>query len=145
MNLPKVVKPRKKRLGHGGGSGKGFHTSSRGQKGQKARGKVHILFEGLKMKKSLLRRLPVQRGQDKFKPVSIKPIPVNLEALNVLKDGSNVDIKSLVEAGIVNEKDAKIYGVKILGSGKLEKKLTITLPVSKSAALKITKLGGKII
>lgn len=48
------------------GSGKGSHTSSHGQKGQKSRGKIHVLFEGMKMKKSLLKRLPLMRGKGKF-------------------------------------------------------------------------------
>lgn len=130
MKLVKIVARRSKRLGRGGGSGKGFHTSSRGQKGQKARRNIHILFEGLKMKKSLLRRLPMQRGKSKFKPNSKKPIIINLESLNVLPTGSTVDIKTLTKAGIVSEKEAKKYGVKILGKGKLTKKIKINLPMS---------------
>lgn len=57
----------KKRLGRGYGSGKGGHTSSRGQKGQKSRTKIHILFEGLKVKKSTLKKFPLLRGKGKFK------------------------------------------------------------------------------
>lgn len=49
------------------GSGKGSHTSGRGQKGQKSRSGLHILFEGIKTKKSFLKRLPLQRGKGKFK------------------------------------------------------------------------------
>lgn len=48
------------------GSGKGSHTTGRGQKGQKSKGKIHVLFEGMKMKKSLLKRLPLMRGKGKF-------------------------------------------------------------------------------
>ena len=66
MNLPKVVAKSKKRVGRGMGSGKGSHTSGRGQKGQKSNGDLHILFEGLKTKKSFLKRLPLQRGKGKF-------------------------------------------------------------------------------
>jgi len=58
----------KKRLGRGYGSGKGGHTSSRGQKGQKTRSKMHILFEGLKVKKSTLKKFPLLRGKGKFLP-----------------------------------------------------------------------------
>jgi len=137
MKVSKIVSPRKKRLGRGGGSGKGFHTVGRGVKGQKARSKVHVLFEGYKVKKSLLRRLPMQRGMGKFKRSSIKPLIINLEVLNLLPDGAKVDINSLVKAGIVKEKEAKTYGVKILGKGKLTKKLTINLPMSKSVAKKL--------
>lgn len=68
IRLPKVIKRSKKRVGRGVGSGKGSHTSGRGQKGQKSRGKVGVLFEGMKMKKSLLKRLPLMRGKGKFHP-----------------------------------------------------------------------------
>ncbi|OGY08339.1 MAG: hypothetical protein A2782_00750 [Candidatus Blackburnbacteria bacterium RIFCSPHIGHO2_01_FULL_43_15b] len=67
-SLPKIKSETKKRLGRGYGSGKGGHTSSRGQKGQKARGKIHPLFEGQKNKKSLIQRLPLLRGRGKLKP-----------------------------------------------------------------------------
>lgn len=68
MKLPKVVEKRKKRVGRGMGSGKGSHTSGRGQKGQKTRRKIGVIFEGVKMKKSLLKRLPKMRGKGKFHP-----------------------------------------------------------------------------
>lgn len=55
-----------KRLGRGYGSGKGGHTCGRGQKGQKSRTKIHILFEGVKVKKSTLKKLPLLRGKGKF-------------------------------------------------------------------------------
>ena len=57
---------------------------------------------------------------------------VNVEALNILPAGSKVTIETLIKAKIVDEKDAKAYGVKILGNGKLEKKLIIEVPASKS-------------
>ena len=144
MKLPKVVERRKKRLGRGYGSGKGGHTVGRGQKGQKARGSVGILFQGFKVKKSLLRRLPIKRGKDKFK-AHPKKLIVNIEALNLLPIGGKVDIDSLAKAGIVKLEDAKEFGVKILGNGKLTKKLDLHLPASKSAIKQITKLGGKVI
>ncbi len=62
----------KKRLGRGYGSGKGGHTSGRGQKGQKSRGRIHPLFEGQKTKKSLIQRLPLLRGKGKNKPQKSK-------------------------------------------------------------------------
>lgn len=137
------VKPRpRKRVGRGYGSGRGGHTSGRGTKGQKARGSVGILFEGVKVRKSLIHRLPFQRGKGKFK-AHPKPLIVKLEALNILKNGSEVTIETLSEAGIVRLAEAKAYGVKILGDGKLQKKLMVHLPTSKSAAEKISKAGGK--
>lgn len=66
--LPKVVAKSKKRIGRGMGSGKGSHTVGRGQKGQKTRGTIGVLFEGMKMRKSLLKRLPLLRGKGKFHP-----------------------------------------------------------------------------
>ncbi len=139
----KIKTRSKKRVGRGYGSGKGGHTSGRGQKGQKSRGSVGVLFEGLKVRKSLLHRLPFQRGKGKFS-AQPKPLVVNLEVLNLLKDGSKVTIETLAKAGIVKLSDAQAYGVKILGDGKLAKKLIVTLPTSKSAAVKISKAGGKV-
>lgn len=66
IKLPKIVGKKLKRVGRGMGSGKGSHTSGRGQKGQKSRSGLHILFEGVKTKKSLLKRLPKLRGKGKF-------------------------------------------------------------------------------
>ncbi len=68
IRLPKVVAKSKKRVGRGMGSGKGSHTVGRGQKGQKTRRKIGVIFEGVKMKKSLLKRLPLMRGKGKFHP-----------------------------------------------------------------------------
>lgn len=140
----KVRTRSKKRAGRGYGSGRGGHTTGRGQKGQKSRGGVNILFEGVKVRKSLLNRLPFQRGKGKFK-AQPKPIAVNLEALNILKDGEKVNIETLSKAGIVRLEEAMVYGVKILGGGKLEKKLEVSLPASRSAIEKIEKAGGKFL
>lgn len=142
--LPKIVTKRKKRLGRGYGSGKGGHTVGRGQKGQKAREKVGVMFEGLKMKKSLIKRLPLRRGKGKFKAKD-KPLVVNLDVLNLLPQDSVVDLQLLIEKRIVDKSDAQRYGVKILGDGKIEKKLTIKLPISKKAAKKVEEAGGRVI
>lgn len=142
--LPKTTKRKKKRLGRGYGSGKGGHTVGRGTKGQKARSKVGLLFEGTKMRKSLIRRLPLMRGKGKLK-ARPGPVIVNLKYLNLFKKNDEVNIKTLVKKGIVKEKEAKKFGVKILGEGDLKISLTIKLPTSKSAAHKIKKAGGKII
>lgn len=144
MDLPKVVQRRSKRLGRGYGSGKGGHTSGRGQKGQKSRGHIGIMFEGLKIKKSLLKKLPLVRGKDKFK-ARPKPIIVKLSFLNLLPAKSNVDLELLVKEGIVNEEDAKAVGVKILGDGEIKKALNIKVPISRSAAKVVEKAGGKIL
>jgi len=142
--LPKIKDKKSKRVGRGYGSGRGGHTTGRGQKGQKSRSKIGVLFEGMKVKKSLLKRLPFQRGKGKLKGGK-NPIIINLEILNLLKDGTVVNIDSLVKGGIVREKDSKEFGVKILGGGELKKKMTITLPISESAARKVEKAGGKVV
>lgn len=141
--LPKTKSKSKKRVGRGYGSGKGGHTAGRGTKGQKSRTKIHILFEGVKMKKSFIKRLPLRRGKGKFKAKD-KPIVVKLDYLNLLPANSKVNIKTLVKAGIVKGSDAEEFGAKILGDGELKKKLTIELPISKSAAKKVEKVGGKV-
>jgi large subunit ribosomal protein L15 len=142
--LPKIKTKKKKRKGRGYGSGKGGHTVGRGQKGQKARSKIGILFEGVKMKKSFIKRLPLRRGKGKFK-ARPKPIIVKLEYLNLLPAGSRVNIETLVKHRIVDVKQAKSFGVKILGDGEMKKKMVIELPISKSAAKRIEKVGGKVI
>ncbi len=142
--LEKTVTRRKKRVGRGYGSGKGGHTAGRGQKGQKSRSHIGILFEGIKVKKSLIKRIPLRRGKGKFKSGK-KPLVVKLSYLNMLPSGTKVNIESLTKHGIVKKDDALKFGVKILGGGKLEKKMTINLPISKSAAKEVEKVGGKII
>lgn len=142
--MRKTVKKGKKRRGRGYGSGRGGHTSSRGQKGQKSRTNLNILFEGVKFKKSYYKRLPIRRGKGKFKSQK-KPLIVKLAYLEVFPSGSKVDIDSLVSKGVVRKADAEKYGVKILGDGEFKKKLTIEVPISKSAAKKIEKAGGKVL
>lgn len=142
-SLPKVVKGRSKRLGRGYGSGKGGHTVGRGQKGQKSRKDLNILFEGVKVKKSLIKRLPLQPGKGRLKPKQ-KPLIIKLALLNILPTGSKVNIDSLDKYGVVKKEELGRAGVKILGNGQIKKKLTVSVPVSKSAAKKIVKAGGKV-
>ncbi len=144
IQLPKIVEKKKKRLGRGRGSGKGGHTVGRGQKGQKAREKVGVIFEGVKVKKSFIKRLPLRRGKGKFKPKN-KPIEVNIEVLNILRSGSKVNLETLISERIVDKDDALKYGVKILGKGELQKKLIIDLPISNSAKKKVESVGGKVV
>jgi len=144
VNLVKTVTKGKRRIGRGHGSGRGAHTVGRGQKGQKSRGKINILFEGVKVKKSFIKRLPLRRGKGKFK-AGKKPLIVKLGYLDFLPAGSKVDINLLVKHGIVKEADAQKFGVKILGDGELTKKFSVAIPISKSAAKKIEKAGGKIL
>ncbi|WEV54647.1 50S ribosomal protein L15 [Leuconostocaceae bacterium ESL0723] len=122
------------RVGRGMSSGNG-KTSGRGQKGQKARGKTRLGFEGGQM--PLYRRIP-KRG---FTNISRKEFAiVNVEKLNDFDDGTEVTPTLLVENGLVkNEKS----GIKILGEGKLEKKLTVKAnKFSAAAAAAIEQAGG---
>jgi large subunit ribosomal protein L15 len=141
LNTLKSIGPKGlKRRGQGIGSGKGSHTSGRGQKGQKSRGRIGLLFEGTKTKKSLIKRLPLLRGKGKFQPKSDKPVAVNLDQLNQFSAGSEVTIDSLTKLGIIRSGHAKI-----LGTGDIKISLRVRVPVSKSAAAKITKAGGQVL
>ena len=144
ITLPKVKERSAKRLGRGRGSGKGGHTVGRGQKGQKARGSVGILFEGIKVKKSLIKKLPLQRGKGK-NLASTKPIVVKLAYLNLLPAGSKINLEILTKEGIVKRQDAEEFGLKILGDGDVTKKFTVEVAISKNAAKKIEAAGGKVL
>ena len=110
---------RKKVVGRGRGSGLG-KTSGRGQKGQNSRsgGGVSPVFEGGQL--PLYRRLP-KRGfsNHKFKTVYAT---INVGDLNVFEDGTVVTPALLKEKGIIKK---QLDGIKVLGNGILEKKLTI--------------------
>ena len=128
----------KKRVGRGPGSGLG-KTSGRGQKGQKARSGASInpVFEGGQL--PLYRRIP-KRGfsNAKFKT---RYAVINLGQLNVFEDGTVVTPALLKDTGIIKN---QLDGVKVLGNGKLEKKLTIQASkFSVSAEEKIKEAGSK--
>src|SRR3989344_706766 len=110
--LPAVVQRGKKRVGRGYGSGKGGHTVGRGAKGNKARGKIPLWFEGGQL--PLIRRLPFQRGKGKFSPLKPGPVIVPLAALNLLPKDSQVTVEVLVKHNLVKETEARRWGVKIL-------------------------------
>ena len=128
----------KKRGGHGPGSGLG-KTSGRGQKGQKARsgGSINPVFEGGQL--PLYRRLP-KRGFSNY-PFKKEYAVINLSDLNVFEDGTVVTPALLKERGIVKK---QLSGIKVLGEGQLEKKLTVQAhKFSKSAIDKINESGSK--
>lgn len=141
-SLPKIVAKKKRRLGQGHGSGR-VKTAGRGTKGQNARNSVPIFFEGGAV--TLLKRLPFRRGKGRNNVFKKKPIAVNVSALNLFQKGEIVTIETLVEKHIVDAKQAKIYGVKILGDGVLSVSLTVSLPVSKGAKAKIEAAGGQVV
>lgn len=121
--------------GHGSGNGK---TAGKGHKGQNARsgGGVRLGFEGGQT--PLARRLP-KRG---FKNFARKEYAIiNVEALNKFDAGLEITPELLIECGIVKK---ELDGIKILGEGKLEKKLTIKAhKFSKAALSAIEQAGGK--
>lgn len=128
----------KKRKGRGPGSGLG-KTCGRGQKGQKARsgGSINPVFEGGQL--PLYRRIP-KRGftNDRFKT---RYAVINIEELNVFDNDTVVTPAILKEKGIIKK---QLDGIKILGNGKLEKKLTIQAhKFSASALEKIKEAGSK--
>ena len=126
-----------KRIGRGQGTGQGT-TAGRGMNGQNSRsgGGVRLGFEGGQM--PLYRRLPKRGFTNKW---AKEYAEVNVKDLNKFDDGATVDAAALMEKGIVKK---VLDGVKVLGNGELEKKLTVkAAKFSKSAAEKIEKAGGK--
>ena len=127
-----------RRIGRGHGSGWG-KTAGKGHKGQKARsgGSIRPGFEGGQM--PLQRRVP-KRGFNNIFAKNV--VAINLSTLNrKFNDGDTVDVEALKAAGVVkNGFDA----VKVLGNGKLDKKLTVKVSAfSKSAKATIEAAGGK--
>lgn len=126
-----------KRKGRGNGSGNG-KTAGRGQKGQNSRsgGGVRVGFEGGQM--PLARRIP-KRG---FNNIFAQPLTaINVSVLNRYEDGETVNAEKLLADGVLSKCE---YGLKVLGSGDLKKKLTIEANAfSETAKQKIEAAGGK--
>ncbi len=126
-----------KRIGRGHGSGNG-KTAGKGHKGQKARAGrgIRAGFEGGQM--PLHRRVP-KRG---FNNIFAMPYTaINVAALNRFEDGAVVTTEALIGAGIIKQAP---NGVKVLGNGKIEKKLPVQVAAfSESAKAKIEAAGGK--
>lgn len=139
-NLPKNAGSthRGKRVGRGPGSGLG-KTSGRGENGQKSRSGASIpaVFEGGQT--PLFRRLH-KRGfsNAKFKT---RYATINVSDLNRFKDGEVVTPEMLKELGMVKK---QLSGIKVLGNGTLEKKITIKAHrFTQSALSKIEESGSK--
>ena len=137
MKYTEGARRNSKRIGRGQGSGHG-KTAGKGNKGQNARsgGGVALGFEGGQT--AIWRRLP-KRGFTNFtrKEYSI----VNVELLNRFEEGTEVTPELLKQAGLVRK---ELDGIKILGVGELQKKLTVKAnKFSKSAVEAIEKAGGK--
>ena len=126
-----------KRKGRGTATGQG-KTAGRGMNGQNSRsgGGVRLGFEGGQM--PLYRRIPKRGFTNIWRQ---EYVGVNVEALNMFEDGTEVTVEMIMAAGLAKKVTA---GVKILGDGKLEKKLTVKAhKFSKSASEKIEAAGGK--
>jgi len=143
------AQPRKdrKRVGRGMGSGKGRY-SGRGIKGQKSRSGSHAMragFEGGQM--PLAMRIPKLRGNTSKDAMPVGPFrtytqPVNVRDLDRFDDGAEVTPETLKEKGLIRSlrKD-----VKLLGSGELSKKLSVTVHLaSASARRKVQGAGGTL-
>lgn len=127
----------RKRRGRGTATGQG-KTGGRGEKGQKARsgGGVRPGFEGGQM--PLYRRLPKRGFNNPFKK---EWTIVNLDALNRFDENTVVTPELLLETGIIKK---VVYGVKVLGDGELQKKITVQAhKFSQTAIEKIEAAGGK--
>lgn len=134
------AKKKRKRIGRGN-SGKGGTYAGRGQKGQRSRsgGKRRAGHQG-KRSPAFIRQIPKNRG---FQSIQLKMNIVNLDQLdNKFGEGENVNPKKLLSKGIISN----IYpGVKILGGGKISKKLNVSANrFSKSAEDAIKKAGGTV-
>ncbi|MBR2840773.1 MAG: 50S ribosomal protein L15 [Bacilli bacterium] len=128
----------RKRVGRGPGSGTG-KTAGRGENGQKSRsgGGVRVGFEGGQT--PLFRRLP-KRGFSNARFKKVYAV-INVSELNKFKDGAEVNPEILKDMGIIKN---ALDGIKVLGNGKLEKKLTVKASkFSSSAKKQIENLGGK--
>lgn len=139
-SLPKITSRSKRRVGRGHGSGR-VKTAGRGTKGQKARGKIKLTFEGGAL--PLIKRLPLLRGRGRNKKSVKKPIAVNVKFLNLLPKNAIVTLDSLIKHKIVSP-SATTFGVKILGEGELKVPLEVKLKTSKGAKTKIEHAGGKV-
>lgn len=139
--LTKIKAKSKKRVGRGHGSGR-VKTAGRGTKGQKSRRSItkRLGIAGV----SFVRRLPLYRGKYRNKPHKGKLLAVNLKHLSQLPKNTIVDMACLISHHIISQKGTKEYGIKILGGGSVDVPLVIKLPISKSAAKKIEKAGGKV-
>lgn len=127
----------RKRVGRGPGSGMG-KTSTRGEKGQKSRSGASISpwFEG--GQSPLYRRIP-KRGFNNSK-FRIEFAIINLDDLNKFNDGDIITPELLKEKGIIKK---TLCGIKVLGNGTLQKKLTVRAnKFSASAVTKIESAGG---
>jgi len=128
----------KKRIGRGGKKGT---TSGKGTKGQKSRAGRKMV----PMIRELIKRYPKLKGYRSFAIENDFAI-VNISALEEnSKDGETINPENLVKKGIISNIKGRTPKVKILGTGKLTKKLVVeNCKASKTAKDAIEKAGGSI-
>ena len=125
----------RRRVGRGDAGRRGS-TAGRGLKGQKARTNIPPLFEGGQL--PLVKRLPYMRGF--YNHFRVAYDGVNVERLGVFEADAEVTPESLVKAGIIKNRAAR---VKILGDGELDRPLRVSAHgFSRSARAKIEQAGG---
>lgn len=140
-SLNPITARSQKRLGRGYGSGKGGHTSSRGQKGQKSRTSVPAHFVGTSW--VWFKRLPFLRGKSRFN--SLTPtLTLTLQDLEQFAEGSVITLESLVKKGLIRKTTLNRAKVKVVQKGQITKKVEVQLPVSSGAQKAIEKAGGKV-
>jgi large subunit ribosomal protein L15 len=144
-NLKKITSKQAKRVGRGIGSGVGGHTTGRGAKGDNVRGHGKLTFDGSKIKKGWLKRLPFLRGKHRLLPKE-DTIIINFAQISKwFNSGDTVDKKSVFQkVARANRKDLT-KKIKVLSTGEIDKKLVFKgVELSKKATAKVLASGGKI-
>jgi len=139
-SLIAITSRKSKRLGRGIGSGKGGHTASRGNKGQRARtgGSIPLWFEGGQL--PLIKRMPMWRGKGKFKVVR----PTAEVSLSEVEKMSSPTI-TLETLKIEKVIDTRFKKAKIVATGTISRAVEIQgVLISKSAQAAIEKAGGSV-
>jgi large subunit ribosomal protein L15 len=135
---PKHKNKGKKRVGRGGKKGTYSGKGIKGQKSRAGRKMVPIIRE-------LIKRYPKLKGYRSFAIDNYFAV-VNLEVLEkVSKDGETINPENLIKKGVISKIKGRTPKVKILGTGKLTKKLVVEkCKTSKTAKEAIEKVGGVI-
>jgi len=133
-HLPPTTAKASKRVGRGYGSGKGGHTTGRGAKGDKVRGKTKITFDGAKIKKGWIKRLPFLRGKHR-----------NLKRTQTVVYRLDQIDKMFSKGATVSPSSFKSTSVKILSGGQITKPLNLqNIKVSALVRKQIIAVGGTI-
>lgn len=138
--LQKITARKSKIVGRGQGSGVGGHTTGRGTKGQKARERVVIWFDGSKSGKSLIGRLPFLRGKGKFKPWGKSFVAISLDRLKDWPEKTVVSDENLIKAGMIRTGNK----AKLVGEWKGKQALKIKVAASTKAMETIKAAGGSV-